>query len=838
MTGRKGRVLLVVAASLMVVAGGVAAKEGGVFTAGDIWESFLPSNAGRYYGGEVDNPLKSYDLFRIGNWDRQWTTPTQMYPGGENLHMPWGQDLQMSEYSPDEINNFTDSTAPRAKQYLHGFYTNNLAGAGDGNRDYTSPGAEWVDGDRNEMQYKGSMPTNLGVDVKWRMRQYAANHANLNDFIIVELELTNTGLLDADGDGVAERTDNRINALTLHMQNEPINSMSNRNNGRRGASGWFTGPTSGYDATADADGEPWDVPVVFTGPSPSKLNEPHPVFGGDRGWAADDKRKLGGTMNRRGYYYDIHNGMQWIAAKQGAMPAIGSNADQADKRTIYDSHPVGAGGQKGWFTSVLKDDGGRADPRMSHIYAMSSFFNGDTIGSRVWDKGASVQNESALQPDPNWFDPTHPDIVAGDPLSFINAVRPEGERGQPLGDMKYNGTFVQNWEVDPSKSLGDQPDWAWTHGYTIDHGFDGQLLVGVGPFSLEVGETMTVVLVEYAGFRLQGVRKARSTAQWVYENNFQVPTPPATPDIQVAPNTDVKIDIKWDDVAEASADFAGYKVYRSALFPKVDSQQVGIRIVDRYHLQTVENPADETLAEFGEANNPNISSAAYKPQESAAWGPYRLIKHIPASELGMYLNDDADSGMYKYKFADESDLVTFGFTYYYYVAAYDNESGEINGMPFSSLETHRHNFNGRDGLWKNTYHYATASTNFPVDLAGEKGIGAPFVLKSPLVAASQLKDGSLKVRVRPNPYKRGALHDTGTEHKMLFSNLPTATEITIFDVSGQVIDLLRFNGTNAFDGTLFWDMFSKDGIEVASGLYIYVAEYPGGSQTGHFAILR
>jgi hypothetical protein len=33
-------------------------------------------------------------------------------------------------------------------------------------------------------------------------------------------------------------------------------------------------------------------------------------------------------------------------------------------------------------------------------------------------------------------------------------------------------------------------------------------------------------------------------------------------------------------------------------------------------------------------------------------------------------------------------------------------------------------------------------------------------------------------------------------------------------------------------------MFSKDGIEVTSGLYIYVAEWNGGSQTGHFAILR
>ena len=206
--------------------------------------------------------------------------------------------------------------------------------------------------------------------------------------------------------------------------------------------------------------------------------------------------------------------------------------------------------------------------------------------------------------------------------------------------------------------------------------------------------------------------------------------------------------------------------------------------------------------------------------------------------MGNYLNDGPDSDVFKYKFADNSDLVTFGFTYYYYVAAYDDESGEINGQPFSSLETHRHNFNGRDGLWKNTYHYATASSFFPASLQGQKAIGAPFILKAPLAATDDLTSGALAVRVVPNPYKKGALHDTGTEHKMLFINLPTGTKITIFDVSGQVIDVLHFDSTNPFDGTLFWDMFSKDGIEVASGLYIYVAEYPGGTQTGHFAILR
>ena len=839
MLTRVNKTSLWAVALLVVIAGeSFAQKAGGVFTAGDIWESFLPSNAGRYYGEAEDDPLKSWVLFRVGNWDRQWTTPTQTYPGGENIHLPWGQDIQMSMYSSSEVNNFTDSSAPRAKNYLLGFYSSNLAGAGDVGRDYTSDGAVWADSDRNEMHYTGAMPTNLGVDVKWRMRQYAANHANANDFIVVELELTNTGVLDADGDGTPEQTDHRVEALTLHMQNEPINSMTNRTNGRRGSSGWFTGPTSGYDATPDADGEAWDVPLVFSGPSPSKLNEPHPVFGTSTGWAADESRLLGVTMNRRKYYYDTYNGMQWIAAKKGALPANGSSFDQEDKRTIYDSHPVGEGGERGWFTSVTKDDGGRSDARASHIYAMSSFFNGEAIGSRTWDKGASIQSESNLVPDPNWFDPDHPDIVPGDPLSFINAVRPEGERGRPTGDMQTNDTFVQNWEVDASKSLDDQPDWAWTKGYSIAHGFDGQLLVGVGPFDLEVGETINLVLVEYAGFRLQGVRAARSTAQWAYENNFEMPTPPPTPEMSVAPNTDVKIDIKWDDRAESDPDFAGYKVYRSALFPQVDSQEVGIRVVDRYHEQTIENPTDAQLGALGQTNNPNISSAAYKTQEPGAWGPYRLIKHIPASDLGNYLNSDTDNGTYKYMFEDASDLVTFGFTYYYYVAAYNNESGSINGKPFTSLETHRHNFNGRDGLWKDTYHYATAATSFPSDLSGQKDIGAPFILKSPLAVSSDLTSGNLKVRVRPNPYKKGALHDTGTEHKMLFSNLATGTSITIFDVAGQIIDVLQFNGTNDFDGTLFWDMFSKDGIEVASGLYIYVAEYPGGSQTGHFAILR
>jgi hypothetical protein len=131
-----------------------------------------------------------------------------------------------------------------------------------------------------------------------------------------------------------------------------------------------------------------------------------------------------------------------------------------------------------------------------------------------------------------------------------------------------------------------------------------------------------------------------------------------------------------------------------------------------------------------------------------------------------------------------------------------------------------------------------ASSFYPKDLEGLKKLGANFVLKAPLADPTKLVSGALKIRVKPNPFKQHALHDVGTEHKLLFFNLPTGTKVTIFDVSGQIIDQLHFTGTNPQDGTLFWDMFSKDGTEVQSGLYIYVAEYPGGKQTGYFSIIR
>jgi hypothetical protein len=105
------------------IASAQPAEPGGVFAAGDLWETFLPSSVGKTYYENVDDPNALYHLFRIGNLDREWTTPTQMYPGGENLHIPWKQEIVMVEYDPDpNFNHFSTSSSPSAGHYAYGFH--------------------------------------------------------------------------------------------------------------------------------------------------------------------------------------------------------------------------------------------------------------------------------------------------------------------------------------------------------------------------------------------------------------------------------------------------------------------------------------------------------------------------------------------------------------------------------------------------------------------------------------------------------------------------------------------------------------------------------------------
>ena len=122
--------------------------------------------------------------------------------------------------------------------------------------------------------------------------------------------------------------------------------------------------------------------------------------------------------------------------------------------------------------------------------------------------------------------------------------------------------------------------------------------------------------------------------------------------------------------------------------------------------------------------------------------------------------------------------------------------------------------------------------------ASRRGLGRtwPDYASPPVAAVNQVAD---LITVTPNPYKITGLNDVrsnASSHAINFLNLPSDYTLTILDTSVQII--FETSTTGAPDGRFTWDLFSKDGVEIASGLYIYHIEYSGQAVTGHFAILR
>jgi hypothetical protein len=145
---------------------------------------------------------------------------------------------------------------------------------------------------------------------------------------------------------------------------------------------------------------------------------------------------------------------------------------------------------------------------------------------------------------------------------------------------------------------------------------------------------------------------------------------------------------------------------------------------------------------------------------------------------------------------------------------------------------------GQIAPWIDTYPYALNASDYPAaGTQNYKNIGAPFTVTPPVASVADVPE---LITVSPNPYKRTGLNDVRnnpSSHDINFLNMPADFQLTILDVSGQIVFQDEVEG--ATDGKYTWDMFSKDGVEVASGLYIYHVEYGNRREfVGHFAILR
>lgn len=95
-----------------------------------------------------------------------------------------------------------------------------------------------------------------------------------------------------------------------------------------------------------------------------------------------------------------------------------------------------------------------------------------------------------------------------------------------------------------------------------------------------------------------------------------------------------------------------------------------------------------------------------------------------------------------------------------------------------------------------------------------------------ILSAESLAD----ILVYPNPYRGQA-----AQNDLMFANLPKGCEIFIFNASGQFLQRLEeTSGT----GGVAWDLRTRAGDLIGSGVYIYLARFNGEEKKGKFMVIR
>jgi hypothetical protein len=102
-----------------------------------------------------------------------------------------------------------------------------------------------------------------------------------------------------------------------------------------------------------------------------------------------------------------------------------------------------------------------------------------------------------------------------------------------------------------------------------------------------------------------------------------------------------------------------------------------------------------------------------------------------------------------------------------------------------------------------------------------------------------------KIAVVPNPYVAAATWEprnpfrTGRgERRIYFINLPPQCTIRIYTVRGYLVDTIEHNGSTT-NGSESWNLISKDGQDIAYGVYIYHVDAPGiGEKIDKFAVIK
>lgn len=109
----------------------------------------------------------------------------------------------------------------------------------------------------------------------------------------------------------------------------------------------------------------------------------------------------------------------------------------------------------------------------------------------------------------------------------------------------------------------------------------------------------------------------------------------------------------------------------------------------------------------------------------------------------------------------------------------------------------------------------------------------------------QAKQEMDRIKVVPNPYIGAASWEPANrfrsgrgERKIDFIHLPQQCTIRIYTMSGTLVQTLAHDNLAA-DGAESWNLVSKDGLDIAFGVYFFHIDAPGvGQKIGKFAVMK
>jgi hypothetical protein len=292
--------------------------------------------------------------------------------------------------------------------------------------------------------------------------------------------------------------------------------------------------------------------------------------------------------------------------------------------------------------------------------------------------------------------------------------------------------------------------------------------------------------------------------------------------VRLAFNNDVA---RIDEDASGYVDPTGLVALRPVLINEPSSQFFGQSVPYDYEVRFSDQLVGQSIAVQLGSTGPQV------PARAVNFTVWNVTLDRPAEFAFRAL--DGNDGFYSYSLLGippnvfrQADVIYLfetidGERVPTYVVRFDANEGDEPSVGDVYRVVTRKPFSSRD-----SYSFSTVASGVDNDAAREQ-LDAIRVVPNPYVAAASWE--------RPLP---PTVTSGRGERRIDFIHLPANSVIRIFDVRGALIRELRHDSP-INDGTVSWDLRTRENLETAYGIYFYHVDAPGvGERTGRLALIK